>query len=61
MPKASDHHASGFFFRAREFFSAAEELFASGNRPNAPNKWVYPIYFNYSHAVELALKAFLRS
>jgi hypothetical protein len=30
-------------------------------RPEAPNKWVNPIYFAYSHAVELALKAFLRS
>jgi hypothetical protein len=50
-----------FFFRAREFFSAAEELFASANRPQAPNKWLNPIYFSYSHAVELALKAFLRS
>ena len=50
-----------FFFRAREFFNAAEELFASANRPQAPNKWVNPIYFSYSHAAELALKAFLRS
>ena len=59
--KTSAVHAMYFFFRAREFFSAAEELFASENRPQAPHKWVNPIYFGYSHAVELALKAFLRS
>ena len=61
MPKTSKAHAMSFFFRACEFFSAAEELFASERRPNATNRWVYPIYFCYSHAVELALKAFLRS
>jgi HEPN domain len=61
MPKTSDAHAMAFFFRAREFFSAAEELFASENRPTAPNAWMNPIYFAYSHAMELALKAFLRS
>ena len=59
--KTSAVHAMYFFFRAREFFSAAEELFASENRPQAPHEWINPIYFGYSHAVELALKAFLRS
>jgi HEPN domain-containing protein len=60
-PKTSAVHAMYFFFRAREFFSATEELFASANRTQATNKWVNPIYFGYSHAMELALKAFLRS
>ena len=61
MLKTSKAHAMFFFLRAGEFFSAAEKLFASENRAKAPNKWEYPIYFCYSHAVELALKAFLRS
>jgi hypothetical protein len=61
MPKTSKAHAMFFFLRAAEFFSAAEKLFASENRAKAPNKWEYPIYFCYSHAVELALKTFLRS
>jgi HEPN domain-containing protein len=61
MPKTSDVHAMFFFFRAGEFFSASEELLASANRSKAPNRWEYPIYFGYSHTVELALKAFLRS
>jgi HEPN domain-containing protein len=61
MPKTSKAHAMFFFLRAGEFFSAAEKLFASESRAKAPNRWEYPIYFCYSHAVELALKAFLRS
>jgi HEPN domain-containing protein len=61
MAKTSKAHAMFFFLRAAEFFSAAETLFASENRAKAPGRWEYPIYFCYSHAVELALKSFLRS
>src|ERR1700731_2289905 len=61
MPKTSKAHATFFFLRAAEFFSAAETLFASENRAKAPGRWEYPIYFCYSHAVELALKSLLRA
>jgi len=61
MPKTSKAHAMAFFSRAGDFFSAAEALFEAESGPKATSKWVYPIYFCYSHAVELALKAFFRS
>lgn len=49
-----------FFLRAGEFFSAAEKLFALESGPVTTRRWLYPIYFCYSHAIELVLKAFLR-
>jgi len=61
MLKRSKARAMAFLIRAREFFSAAEALFAAETGPKATSKWRYPIYFCYSHAAELALKAFLRS
>jgi HEPN domain-containing protein len=61
VQKTSNFHSMYFLFRAREFFSAGQELFASEARQQAPNKWANPTYFNYAHAAELALKAFLRS
>src|SRR5258705_9874327 len=59
--KKSQQHAMGFFLRSQEYFSAADELLRSRKRLQAVNGWWYPIYFCYSHAVELALKAFWRS
>jgi hypothetical protein len=60
MPKTSNAHQMAFFRRAGEFFSAAEKLFTSESGPMASRRWLYPIYFCYSHAIELVLKAFLR-
>jgi hypothetical protein len=51
----TDVSAMAFFNFAREYHSAANQLFDS--RPSLRN----PIYFLYFHTVELALKAFLRS
>jgi HEPN domain-containing protein len=59
--KTSDQPALAFFIRAQEYLSAADELLRSPKRPKAVNGWWHPIYFCYSHAVELALKAFGRS
>jgi hypothetical protein len=59
--KTSDEPALMFFIRAQEYLSAADELLRSPNRPEAVNAWWHPIYFCYSHAAELALKAFWRS
>jgi HEPN domain-containing protein len=61
MPKTSNARAMSFFRAAREFFSAAEELFALESGPQTTRRRVSPIYFCYAQAVELALKAFLRS
>jgi hypothetical protein len=60
IPKTSNLPSMAFFVRAGEFFSAAEKLFASESGPINARRWLYPIYFCYSHAVELSLKAFLR-
>jgi len=57
--KTSERPALLFFIRAQEYLSAAHELLRSPNRPRAG--WWHPIYFCYSHAVELALKAFWRT
>jgi hypothetical protein len=56
VPKPiTDVNAMAFFNFAREYHSAANQLFDS--RSFLRN----PIYFLYFHTVELALKAFLRS
>jgi len=60
IPKTSNAPPMAFFLRAGEFFSAAEKLFASESGPITTRRWVYPIYFCYSHAIELVFKAFLR-
>jgi hypothetical protein len=60
IPKTSNLPSMAFFVRAGEFFSAAEKLFASESGPTHTRRSLYPIYFCYSHAVELSLKAFLR-
>jgi len=54
------YHATAFFIRAGEFLEAADEVFASENR-NTAYKWLYPTFFLYAHAAELALKAFWRA
>jgi hypothetical protein len=55
MQKTSQYHATAYFKRASDFLSAADELFTSDH-----DRW-YPTYFLYTHAAELALKAFLRA
>jgi HEPN domain-containing protein len=57
----SDQTASAFFTKAQAWLSAADELFRSRKKPEAINGWLNPIYFCYSHTVELTLKAFWRS
>jgi hypothetical protein len=59
--KQSDQSGLAFSIRAQEYLSAVDELLRSPKRPKAVNGWWHPIYFCYSHAVELALKAFGRS
>jgi hypothetical protein len=57
----SQEDALQFFIAAQEYRSAADELLRSRKKPEAINGWWRPIYFCYSHAIELAMKAFWRS
>jgi hypothetical protein len=52
---ATDAHASSFLGGARQYQKAANLLY------EADNSLRNPIYFLYMHAIELALKAFLRA
>ena len=52
---AADAHAISFFGFAREYQNAANLLYDSDKT------LLDPIYFLYFHAIELALKAFLRA
>jgi hypothetical protein len=54
-PPASDEHAISFFGFARHYQKAANLLYESDKTLTTP------IYFLYLHAIELALKAFLRA
>ena len=54
-PLAADAHAISFFGFARQYQRAANLVYESDNTLKSP------IYFMYMHAVELALKAFLRA
>lgn len=57
-----DPRAADFLNFAREYLSAANRLLDSGGEDSTnPYRAGAPIYFLYFHAVELALKAFLRS
>lgn len=52
--------AAVFLLRAKEFLSGAVELSESKNRDRAPGQWRSLNYFQFAHAAELALKAFIR-
>ncbi len=52
---AAEAHAISFLGFARQYQKAGDLLF------NADKTLAAPIYFMYSHAIELALKAFLRA
>lgn len=57
-------HAVAFLNMAREYADAANELFMiadSRRKIHGQRSLSSPLYFLYSHAAELALKAFLRS
>jgi len=54
-PGLSDPTAEAFLNMAKEYHFAAATLFSAGGRAEAP------LYFLYTHTIELALKAFLRS
>lgn len=54
-PLASDEHAVSFFGFAQQYQKAANLLW------DFDKTLTTPIYFLYAHAIELALKAYLRS
>jgi hypothetical protein len=57
-------HAIAFLNSAREYHDAANELFVIADaRPQIQNRRQFnnPLYLLYSHTIELALKAFLRT
>src|SRR3972149_6027830 len=47
--------AQAFLYMAQEYHFAATTLFSAASRAESP------LYFLYTHTIELALKAFLRS
>jgi hypothetical protein len=54
-PGAADEHAISFFGLARQYQKAANLVYESNTNLKTP------VYFMYMHAIELALKAFLRA
>jgi HEPN domain-containing protein len=56
----AEAHATGFLRRAREFLNAADREFTSEDNHTPVRKW-HPALFLYAQALELALKAFLRT
>jgi hypothetical protein len=52
---AAETHATGFCGFGRQYQKAANLLF------EADKTLTFPIYFLYSHAIELPLKAYLRA
>ncbi|HJU11381.1 MAG TPA: hypothetical protein VJ728_10915 [Candidatus Binataceae bacterium] len=61
---SAEAHAAGYLRRARGFLNAAERGFTSEDNHTPIRNWDpkwHPTLFNYAHALELALKAFLRT
>jgi hypothetical protein len=62
--RAAETHPMSFLTRAREYQKAANILFDAVDQPRDRNNLVplsNPVYYLFTHTVELALKAFLRA